>query len=196
MDHLDVENQRLLHSANSGDDEALATLLEQIRPMLRAEAMKSLTEARARLDPSDIVQLTWWSAFRGFPRFEGDVEAFIGWVRKIHDRNLKDAIRDQMAARRDLRREHGHDRIVDVPDGRTTSPSRRLARNEELERLEKCLVLLPAAQREAVRLRFYEGFSVSDIVRQLGRSETAVAGLIKRGLSRLRQLLAEQSQSS
>jgi RNA polymerase sigma-70 factor (ECF subfamily) len=47
-----------------------------------------------------------------------------------------------------------------------------------------------------VRLRFYEGFSVSDIVRQLGRSETAVAGLIKRGLSRLRQLLAEQSQSS
>ena len=196
MDHLDIENQRLLHSANSGDDEALATLLEQIRPMLRAEAMKSLTEARARLDPSDIVQLTWWSAFRGFPRFEGDVEAFIGWIRKIHDRNLKDAIRDQMAARRDLRREHGHARLVDVPDGRTTSPSRRLARNEELERLEKCLVLLPAAQREAVRLRFYEGFSVSDIVRQLGRSETAVAGLIKRGLSRLRQLLAEQSQSS
>lgn len=196
MDHLDIENQRLLQSANSGDDEALATLLEQIRPMLRAEAMKSLTEARARLDPSDIVQLTWWSAFRGFPRFEGDVEAFIGWIRKIHDRNLKDAIRDQMAARRDLRREHGHARMADVADGRTTSPSRRLARNEELERLEKCLVLLPAAQREAVRLRFYEGFSVSDIVQQLGRSETAVAGLIKRGLSRLRQLLAEQSQSS
>ena len=196
MDHLDDDNQRLLQSANAGDDDALASLLEQVRPMLRAEAMKSLTEARARLDPSDIVQLTWWSAFRGFPRFEGDVDAFIGWIRKIHDRNLKDAIRDQMAARRDLRREHGEIRMGDVADVRTTTPSRRLARNEELERLERCLVLLPAAQREAVRLRFYEGFSVSDIVQQLGRSETAVAGLIKRGLSRLRQLLAEQSRSS
>lgn len=196
MDHLDDDNQRLLQSANSGDDDALAILLEQVRPMLRAEAMKSLTEARARLDPSDIVQLTWWSAFRGFPRFEGDIDAFIGWIRKIHDRNLKDAIRDQLAARRDLRREHGEARMGDVVDGRTTTPSKRLARNEELERLERCLVLLPVAQREAVRLRFYEGFSVSDIVRQLGRSETAVAGLIKRGLSRLRQLLAEQSRSS
>jgi RNA polymerase sigma-70 factor (ECF subfamily) len=196
MDHLDDDNQRLLQSANSGDDDALATLLERVRPMLRAEAMKSLTEARARLDPSDVVQLTWWSAFRGFPRFEGNVDAFIGWIRKIHDRNLKDAIRDQLAARRDLRREHGEVRMGDVVDGRTTTPSKRLARNEELERLERCLVLLPAAQREAVRLRFYEGFAVSDIVRQMGRSETAVAGLIKRGLSRLRQLLAEQSRSS
>jgi RNA polymerase sigma-70 factor (ECF subfamily) len=46
---------------------------------------------------------------------------------------------------------------------------------------------LPAAQREAIRLRYIEGLPVSEIASRLDRSITAVAGLLKRGLEALRE---------
>ena len=64
-------------------------------------------------------------------------------------------------------------------------------RIEEREHLDACLASLPAAQREAVRLRYYEELSIAVIVERMGRSETAVAGLLKRGLSGLRDMLRE-----
>ncbi len=97
MNQNSNDADRLLKIVGDGDDDALGALIENYRPMLRAEAMRSLALVQARVDPSDIVQHTWWSAFRAFPKFEGDVDAFVGWLRKIHERNLRDAVRDQHA---------------------------------------------------------------------------------------------------
>jgi len=58
--------------------------------------------------------MTWWSAFRGFPRFEGDIDSFVAWLRNIHDRNIKDAIRDQYAEKRAFGRETPVRRQLDV----------------------------------------------------------------------------------
>lgn len=189
------DNSDLLRAARDGDDDALGELLENFRPMLRGDAMKTLTAARARVDASDLVQMTWWSAFRAFPRFEGDVDLFIAWLRTIHKRNLRDVVRDQHAEKRALNREIDGHRILPMAAGRSTSPSQRACRNEETAKMEVCLNRLPAAQREAVRLRFYEGLGIAEIVQRMGRSETAVAGLVKRGLSQLRQLMDTESRT-
>ena len=186
------ERDHLLKAARGGDDEALGELIEKFRPMLRAEAMRTLTEVQGRVDGSDIVQLTWWSAFRAFPKFEGDVDAFIGWLRNIHDRNLRDAVRDQRAARRAIRLEVSPSAVLPGAAGRITSPSQKLVRIEQQQHMEACLALLPAAQKEALRLRYYDELPITDIVERMGRSETAVAGLLKRGLSALRELMAKE----
>ncbi len=60
--------------------------------------------------------------------------------------------------------------------------------------MDACLALLPVAQKEALQFRFYEGLSVAEIVDKMGRSETAVAGLLKRGLSALRAMMIDQVQ--
>ncbi|MEZ6132874.1 MAG: hypothetical protein R3C59_29750 [Planctomycetaceae bacterium] len=67
---IDDDRNRLLAAARGGDDDALGELIEHFRPMLRAEAARSLREVQGRIDASDVVQMTWWSAFRGFPRFQ------------------------------------------------------------------------------------------------------------------------------
>lgn len=189
------DNSDLLRAARDGDDDALGELLESFRPMLRADAMKSLTDARTRLDASDLVQMTWWSAFRAFPRFEGNVDLFVAWLRRIHERNLRDVVRDHQAKKRGLNREVDGHRVLPMAAGRSTSPSQRAYRNEEAAKMAVCLEKLPAAQREAVHLRFYEGLGIAEIVQRMGRSETAVAGLVKRGLSQLRQLLDTESRT-
>ena len=191
MKSTNEDRDRLLTAARGGDDDALGELIENFRPMLRADAMRTLTEVQGRVDASNIVQVTWWSAFRGFPRFEGDVDAFVGWLRNIHDRNLRDAVRDQHAGKRAIRLEAAPSAVLPMAPAKITSPSQKLVRIEEQENMEACLALLPAAQKEALRLRYYDGLSIAVIVERMGRSETAVAGLLKRGLSGLRDLLRE-----
>ncbi len=189
MTRINEDQDRLLKAAHSGDDDALGELIENFRPMLRAEAMRTLTDVKARVDASDVVQLTWWSAFRAFPKFEGNVDAFVGWLRNIHDKNLKDAVRDQHAEKRAVLREVAPSGVLRIAAAKVTSPSQRLVRIEQQEQMEACLALLPAAQKEALRLRYYDELSIAEIVAQIGRSETAVAGLLKRGLSTLRVLM-------
>jgi RNA polymerase sigma-70 factor (ECF subfamily) len=60
-----------------------------------------------------------------------------------------------------------------------------------LLRLADVLAELPEAQREAIVLHHFEQRTVDEIGRQLDRSATAVAGLIKRGLRTLRLRLSD-----
>ncbi len=189
MNQNSNDADRLLKIAGDGDDDALGALIENYRPMLRAEAMRSLAQVQARVDPSDIVQHTWWSAFRAFPKFEGDVDAFVGWLRKIHERNLRDAVRDQHAEKRAIQREVSASALLQAKPENATTPSQKLLQVEQRELMSRCIDTLPPAQREALRLRYYDGLSITEIVERIGRSDTAVAGLLKRALSTLRELM-------
>ena len=46
-------------------------------------------------------------------------------------------------------------------------------------------------QAEAIRLRYMEGLPLAEIVERMGKSDTAVAGLLKRGLQKLRTILQQ-----
>ena len=59
-------------------------------------------------------------------------------------------------------------------------------RGELAVRIAKEVERLPDDQREAVRLRHLEGWSLAQLAQHFGRGESAVAGLIKRGLRALR----------
>jgi RNA polymerase sigma-70 factor (ECF subfamily) len=50
---------------------------------------------------------------------------------------------------------------------------------------------LPDAQRDAVVLHYWQGLALAAIAGQMGRSPSAVAGLLQRGLKTLRGILAE-----
>ena len=186
------DRAHLLKAARGGDDDALGELIEKFRPMLRAEALRTLTEVQGRCDASDAIQMTWWSAFRAFPKFEGDVDAFIGWLRNIHERNLRDVVRDQRAAKRAVHVEVSTSAVLPEAPGKITSPSQKLVRIEEQQHMEECLSQLPPPQKEALRLRYYDELPIAEIVERMGRSETAIAGLLKRGLSALRELMGKE----
>lgn len=180
----------LLATARRGDRDALGKLLEHYRAYLRILAQRQLDgKLAARIDASDLVQQTCLSAHRNFANFAGDDRDFLAWLRQIHDQNLRNALRDHVSAeKRAIGREATGDSLGSLA-AVASSPSRRLMQSESAVQLARCLEQLPADQSNAVRLRHLEGWSIRDIADEMQRSEQAVAGLLKRGMQQLRELL-------
>ncbi len=74
---------------------------------------------------------------------------------------------------------------------RDPTPSRLVVRSEAASALLVALDSLPEEQRQVVRLKHLDGRSVAEIAEMLGKSEAAVAGLLRRGVVALREKLHE-----
>lgn len=198
--------EALLVRARAGDAEAIGQLLQHYRDYLHLIAQRRLVgRLRARVDASDIVQQTLLEAQQDLPAFRGESEdELVAWLAKILHNNVYQTIqRHLLAQKRSAKKE----RSLDEPlaEGRTlgnylaadwSSPSQRAMRGEAAVRLARAIRQLASDQQEAVRLRHLEGMSLKQIAQEMDRSEVAVAGLIKRGLQRLREILAESSEQS
>jgi RNA polymerase sigma-70 factor (ECF subfamily) len=152
---------------------------------------------RGKLDPSDVVQQTLVKAHQGQEQFRGtSAGEQMAWLRRILANTLIDAARKYQ---RELAFEQGLDHSLDHSSVRLeawlaaeqSSPSEVAVRQEQLLRLAAALAQLSEDQRTAVELHHLRDFSVAEIAAQLGRTEAAIAGLLRRGLQKLRELLQE-----
>ena len=155
---------------------------------------------RGRIDLSGVVQQTLLEAHRERRRFEAEHPAQeAAWLRRILAHNLADALRKLATGKRDRARERSLEAALDQSSARLaawlaadqSSPSQQAQRQEQGLRLAAALETLPEAQREALVLQHWHGWTLAQIAAHLGRSRAAVAGLVKRGLQHLRQQLQE-----
>jgi RNA polymerase sigma-70 factor (ECF subfamily) len=184
-------------------DEAEDRRLEQQRDYLRLLARLHLDpRLRGKFDASDAVQQTLLKAHENWGQFRGEGEAELAaWLRRILANTLTDALREFGRDKRDVAREQSLEaalqdsaRSLQVLLGTPpSSPSQQAMQHEELLRLARALEELPEDQRTVVELHHLQERSVADIARALDRTEAAVAGLLRRGLKRLRQLLHADS---
>jgi RNA polymerase sigma-70 factor (ECF subfamily) len=157
-------------------------------------------QQRAKVDPSDIVQQTLLDAHRKLDQFRGSTEAeMAGWLRKMLSCRVTDAFRAVGRKKRDAALERSLDPQLDETCSRLevwleavqTSPSGKACRNEQLVQLAQAMARLPQSQRDAIELHHLHGLSLRDTAEQLGCTGGAVVGLLRRGLVKLRELLAE-----
>jgi RNA polymerase sigma-70 factor (ECF subfamily) len=150
-----------------------------------------------KLDISDIVQDTLLEAHAKQQQFTGGENGFVAWLQKALANNIRDALRRARRQKRDVSRERSLEAALEQSSARLgdclaaakSSPSRQAVRNEELLRLSDVLLALPDAQREAVMLHHLQGWTLGEVATHLGRTDAAVAGLLHRGLRRIRELM-------
>jgi RNA polymerase sigma-70 factor (ECF subfamily) len=175
--------------------------LERFRSYLLLLARRQLQgSASPRFDASDLVQQTLLEAHRQRDDFRGATDAeCAAWLRQILAHNLADADRAVHRDKRDVGRERSLEAelanssaaLAGFLAADQSSPSQHVDRQEEALRLANALAQLPDAQREALVLQYWHGLTVAQIGERLERTPVAVAGLLKRGLRRLRELLGE-----
>jgi RNA polymerase sigma-70 factor (ECF subfamily) len=171
---------------------------EYLRLLARVQGGSALS---GHLDASDIVQQTLLEAYQAWSHFRGhNDEELAAWLRQILAHNLADAVRMLGRAKRDVARQRSLEAALEESSSKLeawlaaeqSSPSQRAERHEQVVRLADALAALPDAQREALILQHWHGQSLAQIGEHMGRSTTAVAGLLKRGLKQLRLLMQER----
>ena len=73
-----------------------------------------------------------------------------------------------------------------------STPSQKVVEAEEQLRLAKALACLPTAQRQAIELHHLQGWPLDRVGQHLKKSKGAVAALIFRGTTKLRELLVRE----
>jgi RNA polymerase sigma-70 factor (ECF subfamily) len=176
-----------------------AARLEQFRTYLGLLARLQLdTRLKGKVDLSGVVQQTLWEAHRFLqekpPAGDGELAALL---RRLLANNLADEVRRWHADKRDVDRERSLEQALHASSARLeqflaadqSSPSEKAQRNEELLRLARSLEQLAEPQREAVELHYLQGWPLAEIAERMGKTKPAVAGLLHRGLEKLRDHL-------
>jgi RNA polymerase sigma-70 factor (ECF subfamily) len=163
--------------------------------------MQMRPEDYGRIDPSDVVQEALLAAHEHREQYCGTTpQEYEAWLRRILANKLADSRRrlgrqplnldDLLCAALD----ESSARIDKLLGGAGESTGEQAIRRERLVRLEAALEQLPPDWREVVVRKHLHGESVPAIAAATGRTTGAVAGLLRRGMRRLRELMGETSQ--
>ncbi|MBU6173702.1 MAG: sigma-70 family RNA polymerase sigma factor [Planctomycetes bacterium] len=153
---------------------------------------------RSKTDLSGVVQQTLLDAHQASSLRQSPMAERAAWLRRVLANNLNDELRKYRSDKRDVGRElplnscpdDSFDHLAELAvEG--SSPSTPLRREETALRVAAALDCLPAAQREAIVLQHWHGWTLAQIATHLGRTRMAVAGLLKRGLRQLREELRD-----
>jgi RNA polymerase sigma-70 factor, ECF subfamily len=196
----DNETDALMEQASHGDPSARQQLLALHRERLRLMiGLRMDGRLAARVDPSDIVQEALGDAARHLDDFLRDrpLPLYL-WLRRLAWERLIHAQRQHIQARRrSVDREEPRSpgpadastlSLADRMVSSGTSPSVRLVRDEERQRLFAALESLGENDREVLVLRYLEGLSNAEIASVLGISTGAVMTRHTRALARLRSV--------
>jgi RNA polymerase sigma-70 factor (subfamily 1) len=156
-----------------------------------------------KVDLSGVVQVTLMEAYSSHWSQLDEMER-LPWLRRVFANNLLDEIRKFRTQARDVGREQPMQQALDQSASRISvflardqsTPSQKVMREEDQLRLAKALACLPAAQREAIELHHLHGQNLETIGTSMGRNKGAVAALIYRGTTKLRELLTRDEDKS
>jgi RNA polymerase sigma-70 factor (ECF subfamily) len=142
-----------------------------------------LSAAGARDDLDDLVQETFFRAFRRIASFRGKA-SFRTWVMAIGSNALKD-----------LRRKRSRHAVVSLEDREVAdergNPYGRLVETELLRRLEAAVRELPPMQRDVFLLRAQQGEAYETIAAALGTTAGAARVHYHHAVKRLKEELTE-----
>ena len=176
-----LSDEALVALVARGDDTALAELYDRIGRIAYGLAYRVLRDERLA---EDAVQEGFLSAWRSAADFSAERAKASTWLLTLVHRRAVDLVRREERRRVEPLQQ-------DDRDAAATSPAAEEAAwlRFDRERVQEALRSLPDAQREAIELAYYGGFTQSELAERLGQPIGTIKSRMFSGLARLRELL-------
>jgi RNA polymerase sigma factor (sigma-70 family) len=175
-----LSDEALVALAARSEQSALAELYDRYGRTAYGLAFRILRDGTLAEDAVQDAFLTIWRSASRFVPERGKAST---WILTLVHRRAVDVVR-----REQRRRADALDRAPEpTVEGVDEDAWLRLQR----ERVQDALRKLPDAQREALELAYYGGFSQSELAERLGQPLGTIKSRMFAGLSRMRELLGE-----
>lgn len=171
-----MTDAQLVARVQEGDDGAFRLLVERYYPECWRYAVATLGDAP---DAEDVLQDTFWSAYRAIGSYRDDGR-FRYWLFSILLNKCRNA---NVSKSRRRHRFASLDDASTVPSSAATNPDERLD-------VVRALAALEPMMREAIVLKYGEDLEYREMSAITGVGESALRMRVKRGIARLRELLA------
>ncbi len=182
--HAHLSDEALVALVARGDESALGELYDRVGRVAYGLALRVLRDDRLA---EDAVQEGFLAAWRSAAAYRAERAKATTWLLTLVHRRAVDLVR------REERR-----RAEPLPDDVSAQPAPAAESTEEAvwlryerERVQAALAALPDAQREALELAYYGGYSQSELAERLGVPLGTIKSRMFSGLARLRELLEE-----
>jgi RNA polymerase sigma-70 factor (ECF subfamily) len=178
------EERTALRRVRAGDADAFEAIVALHARGVRRVAARIVGSGDAA---DDVVQETFLRAFRALDRFDDTFE-FGPWLNRIA---ANAAIDESRKRGRELSLTPDEEGFAPVAEPRSAEPSpARYAESAEIGRAtRRALAELSPSERAAFVLRHFEGQSIAEISRALGRRDNATKQSIFRAVRKLRRAL-------
>jgi RNA polymerase sigma-70 factor, ECF subfamily len=175
-----VEDRALVDAVRSGDREAFGLLVDRETGAVYRACLRIL---RRPQDAEDVTQESFVTAYRAIGSYRGE-GPLRGWLLRIATR--------QAYRRLAQRRPSAELDSVDGPRlaDPSADPPRLVVAAEERDQVRDAVARLADPYREVVALRFFGELSLAEVAEATGRPLNTVKTHLRRGLDRLRPVLA------
>lgn len=178
--HAHLSDEALVALVARGDESALAELYDRVGRVAYGLALRVLRDDRLA---EDAVQEAFLAVWRTAAAFRAERAKASTWILTLVHRRAVDVVRREERRRTDPL----DDATRDAATSESAEDSAWLG--FERERVQQALRQLPDAQREAIELAYYGGYSQSELAERLGLPLGTIKSRMFAGLARLRELL-------
>jgi RNA polymerase sigma-70 factor (ECF subfamily) len=175
-----VNEAELLVRVAAGDEPALAALYDALSSLAYGLALRILGNADTA---EDVVQDAFLRIWHRADRYEPERGAARPWVLRVVRNVAIDRLRTADARSRAETRSQTDVALVPVPE----QPEETAARGERSRTLRQALAELPAEQRRAIEIAYFEGLSHSEIAERERMPLGTVKTRIRDGVLKLRE---------
>ena len=165
----------LIAAVRSGDESAMAALYDRYSGIVYSVALRVLGDTAAAEDVLQEVFMQLWRNPGVFDSSRGNLGA---WLAVISRNRAIDS----------LRKRHPETDVEDVIVSVEPDMSGDAERSRAMEKVRSALGAMPAAQRSALEMAYFEGLSHSEIATKTGEPLGTVKTRIRAGLLALRKV--------
>ncbi len=187
MDYTHLSDETLLRLIARSQENALSELYDRYSRLVFSVALNTLSDSgRAEEVTQDVFERVWEKA-RTYSAEQGRV---VTWLTSIARHRSIDLFRQFRSRHEDLQIAWQEAEMVDLPDGQNVEWEVDLAQRQQ--RIRRAVALLPADQKQAVAMAFFQGLSHPEIAAALGEPLGTVKTRIRLGMQKLRNLLHDE----